>query len=68
MRSAVTPTLFDRLTRRRRVVRELEPADMGTCFGMEQTLDQPEAEPMVAATPKRSWLPDWLHSPRQGQA
>jgi hypothetical protein len=64
MQPAVTPSLIDRLTRRRRTVRALEPADMGTCFGMEQCLDEREADKPSVKAGKRSWLNRWLQGAR----
>ena len=58
-----TPSLLDWLTQRRRVRRALEPADMGTAFGMEQWLSGPDQQPLVSPVPKpvaRSWRPRWL--------
>ena len=41
MPASATPSLIARLTRRRpRTLRQPEPADMGTAFGMEQWLDE----------------------------
>ena len=63
MPPAVSPTLINRLTRRRpRMLRQPEPADMGTAFGMEQWLGEREhGAPQAAAAPaRRSWLPRWL--------
>lgn len=56
-------SLFSRLAGRRGVVREPEPADLGTAFGMEQWLD--EADEMIASTPtqpaaRRSWWRRWM--------
>lgn len=60
MLPAVAPSLLARLTRRRRL-RQQEPADMGTAFGMEQWLDERDHDgPPVAAVPKRAWWPRWL--------
>ncbi len=48
--------LFGRRGSRRR---EPEPADLGTAFGMEQTLDQPEPPQRGArADIARAWLPE----------
>lgn len=42
-----------------------DPADMGTCFGLEMTLDEPPAAPQRPAEPGRSW---WQRlSPRRLQ-
>lgn len=56
-------SLFSRLAGRRGVVREPEPADLGTAFGMEQWLD--EADEMPAPVPaqtqaRRAWWSRWL--------
>jgi hypothetical protein len=40
--------------RRRRVVEHDDPADMGTCFGMEMTLEPAAAPPVVAKKSARS--------------
>jgi hypothetical protein len=61
--AVVAPNLFARLTRRRpRALRQQEPADMGTAFGMEQWLDERDhLGPQAASRPaRRSWLPRWL--------
>lgn len=63
-------SLFSRLTRRKpRPARALEPADMGTAFGMEQWLDTPDGRasgeaPAAAAggSPAASRRPRWLPS------
>lgn len=41
----------------RRAPRVVDPADMGTCFGMEMMLDEPQpvAPPVVARPPARQW-------------
>lgn len=53
------PTMFERLFGRRDArPREPEPADMGTAFGMEQTLDQPDYPEKVGVTKvSHRWLP-----------
>jgi len=53
------PSMFERLFGRRASrPREPEPADLGTAFGMEQTLDQPQwAEPGTPAEAVYPWLP-----------
>lgn len=56
-------SLFSRLAGRRGVVREPEPADLGTAFGMEQWLDEADDSPSPApAKPsaRRAWWPRWL--------
>ncbi|MEK8051920.1 hypothetical protein AACH10_16830 [Ideonella sp. DXS22W] len=56
-------SLFSRLAGRRGVVREPEPADMGTAFGMEQWLDEADEDPVPVASPpaaRRAWWPRWL--------
>ena len=63
MPPAVSPSLIARLTQRRpRTLRQLEPADMGTCFGMEQWLDErAQLAPVGHAAPaRRTWLPRWF--------
>lgn len=64
MLPALLPSLIARLTRRRqRVARPLEPADMGTAFGMEQWLGERDggAHPAaVSSVRRRSWLPRWM--------
>ncbi len=66
MLPALLPSLIARLTRRRpRPARALEPADMGTAFGMEQWLDERDggAHPAVSATARRrTWLPRWMRA------
>jgi hypothetical protein len=62
----VMPALFARLSQpRRRASRALEPADMGTAFGMEQWLNEcepPDAPDRLAGPARRGmrWLPRWL--------
>ncbi|MFN0183765.1 MAG: hypothetical protein ACKVQR_08115 [Aquabacterium sp.] len=59
------PTFLERLTRQDRSVREQEPADMGTAFGLEQSLDQPETDPAAAApSGPFAWLAHLLPSRR----
>lgn len=62
MLPAAMPSLIARLTRRR--LRPLEPADMGTAFGMEQWLYERDHGARPAATPARppAWLPRWLQA------
>jgi hypothetical protein len=43
------------LGRARRVPAVLDPADMGTCFGLEMTLDQPNVDAPPHDTPARPW-------------
>ena len=65
MPASATPSLLARLTRRRpRALRQPEPADMGTAFGMEQWLDERDHGVMASGTTRarRSWLPRWLQS------
>lgn len=73
MPASATPSLIARLTRRRpRMLRQPEPADMGTAFGMEQWLDERDhgAPPAAApAGPTREaaaarWIPRWLQATR----
>ncbi|OYU98012.1 MAG: hypothetical protein CFE45_18150 [Burkholderiales bacterium PBB5] len=66
----MSPSLIARLTQRRpRAQRQLEPADMGTGFGMEQWLDEADSlpAPMPELHQQRQrrhgaprWLPRWL--------
>ncbi len=42
-------SLIERLMRDDASRREPDPADMGTAFGMEQTLDQPETDDAPAS-------------------
>jgi hypothetical protein len=54
---AMPPSMLEKLFGRRRAhPREQEPADLGTAFGMEQTLDQPEWDGS-GAEPPYPWLP-----------
>ena len=65
MPASATPSLIARLTRRRpRTLRQPEPADMGTAFGMEQWLDERDqgALPAGSTPARRSWLPRWLQA------
>jgi len=65
MTPAVSPSLIARLTQRRpRIQRQLEPADMGTCFGMEQWLDEraQHAPDGGVAPARRTWLPRWFQA------
>ena len=62
-------SLFSRLAGRRGVVRQPEPADLGTAFGMEQWLDTPDGRasgeaPVATAgsSPTASRRPRWLPS------
>jgi hypothetical protein len=69
MPASATPSLIVRLTRRRpRTLRQPEPADMGTAFGMEQWLDERDHGILPSGTTpaRRSWLSRWLQgaSPR----
>jgi len=68
MPASATPSLIARLTRRRpRTLRQPEPADMGTAFGMEQWLDERDHGVLPSGTTRarRTWLPRWLQtSPR----
>ena len=68
MPATATPSLIARLTRRRpRALRQPEPADMGTAFGMEQWLDERDQGTMPSGTARsrRSWLPRWLQGAGQ---
>ncbi len=65
MPPAVSPSLIARLTQRRpRTLRQPEPADMGTCFGMEQWLDEREQRAAIgsAAPARNTWLPRWFRA------
>ena len=65
MPPAVSPSLIARLTHRRpRTIRQPEPADMGTCFGMEQWLDERDqhVSPATASPVRRTWLPRWFQA------
>jgi hypothetical protein len=65
MPATATPSLIARLTRRRpRTLRQPEPADMGTAFGMEQWLDERDHGGLPAGSPpaRRFWLPRWLQA------
>lgn len=65
MPASATPSLIARLTRRRqRTLRQPEPADMGTAFGMEQWLDERDQGglPSGSTPARRSWLPRWLQA------
>ena len=63
------PSLLARFkSPRRRPLRALEPADMGTAFGMEQWLHErdhgaPPAPQRVTNPDARPWLPRWLNTP-----
>jgi len=67
MHFAASFLLISRSLRRatRRTPRALEPADMGTAFGMEQWLDEADSalpvapDPAPAGTPARWWTPRW---------
>jgi hypothetical protein len=43
------------LGRARRLPAVVDPADMGTCFGLEMTLDQPPLHGAPAVPVRRSW-------------
>jgi hypothetical protein len=43
----------------------LDPADMGTCFGLDMTLDQPPLESAPLATTVRPW---WQRLPSRKPA
>ncbi len=61
--TATAASLLARLTRRRpRALRQPEPADLGTAFGMEQWLDERDHGVVRPGTTpaRRSWLPRWL--------
>lgn len=62
-------SLLARRARARRKPRAPEPADMGTAFGMEFTLDQKEPrqdddKPASAGVPM--WWPRWLRGAARG--
>jgi len=52
------------MQRRPRTARALEPADMGTAFGMEQWLDERDHGDVRAneRSARPTWLPRWLRS------
>ncbi len=64
MSDANSPSLLARWSRIRRVTpRAQDPADMGTAFGMEYSLDQsahPAGESTGDAPVDPSWLQRWL--------
>ena len=55
MSTTPTPLRTFLLGRARQVPAVLDPADMGTCFGLEMTLDQPDVETLLAPSPTRPW-------------
>lgn len=57
MTESPAPSLLQRLARGRRAVREPEPADLGTAFGLEQTVEDTEWAPR--ATPAPAERPGW---------
>ena len=68
MPASATPSLIARLTQRRpRLLRQPEPADMGTAFGMEQWLGERDHGVLPSGTTpaRRSWLPRWLQGAGQ---
>ncbi|MFY9512751.1 MAG: hypothetical protein WAQ05_17425 [Rubrivivax sp.] len=52
-----TPGLFQRLVSRPAPA-EFDAADMGTCFGLEISLEQPDLPPLAPAAPRRA--PGWM--------
>ncbi len=65
MNTATTPlrSLFS--ARSRRAPAAVDPADMGTCFGLEMTLDEPATTAPTPAPVQRSW---WQRfSPRKAE-
>ena len=64
MSDARTPSFLARWSRARRVAaRAQDPADMGTAFGLEYSLDQGAARtdgPTREAPVDPSWLQRWL--------
>ena len=65
MNPAAAPNLLARwMQRRPRTARALEPADMGTAFGMEQWLNERDQADLPAAkhAHQPAWLPRWLRS------
>ena len=65
MTPAAAPSLLARwMQRRPRTARALEPADMGTAFGMEQWLDERDHGDVRAneRSAGPTWLPRWLRS------
>lgn len=65
MDPASTTPRFLRFTRAARKPAAPDPADMGTCFGLEMTLDVPPAKPAVADAPQAShwWQRLAAHKP-----
>lgn len=55
MSTATTPLRSLLTGRSRRVPAAVDPADMGTCFGLEMTLTVPVADVPAPAPPARSW-------------
>jgi hypothetical protein len=56
-----TRKLF-RLGRARSLPAELDPADLGTAFGLDMSLDQPDELPAAAPVPRRAGWLRWLTS------
>lgn len=56
MNPASTTNRLFRFGRSARKPAALDPADMGTCFGLEMTLDAPQAKPASETSPdSRHW-------------
>ncbi len=55
MSTAPNPLRTFLLGRARQVPAAVDPADMGTCFGLEMTLDQPEIDAPMTGAPERPW-------------
>lgn len=61
MPDAAKPSLLYRMTHSRRPPRAQEPADMGTAFGLEQSLDEIETDAALGLQPQAATSPlDWL--------
>ena len=61
MSDAAKPSLLYRMTHSHRPSRPQEPADMGTAFGMEQSLDEMETDAALGLQPTAATSAlDWL--------
>ena len=58
-KASSTPGLFQRLLARPAPAMEQDAADYGTCIGLEFSLDQAEAAPLLP-TPAPSRAPGWM--------
>ncbi len=66
MTTAATPLRSLFTARPRRAPVAVDPADMGTCFGLEMTLDEPATAAPAPAPVQRSW---WQRfSPRKAES